>query len=56
MEDPKNIKDDISDGELESATGGSDERPKRRRPKRRLTLEPRDFKSRQVNKLNDWHI
>ena len=56
MEDPKNAKDDISDGELEDATGGSDERLKRRRRKRRLTLEPGDFESRQVNKFNDWHI
>ena len=43
MEDPKNAKDDISDGELEDANGGSDDRLKRRRRKRRLTLEPGDF-------------
>ena len=52
MEDPKNTKDDISDEELESASGGSEEtdreRRRRERMNRRPTTEPGEFKRRRA--------
>ena len=52
MEDPKNIKDDISVEEMENATGGSGEtnrdRRRRERMDRRPTTEPGEFKRRKA--------